>query len=206
MGVGSKWGVFQGWPLVGLAAMALTATVVTTLAVVGSDEAGVRALVRVTARISLGLFLLAFAASSLRRLTPSPFTAWLLRNRRYLGVAFALSHFVHLAAIIFIARLWPHPFFEREGGVVTFVGGGLGYVFIAAMAATSFDRAVTWLGARKWKRLHTIGTYYVFIIFIFAQAYLLRAFVEPAYIPVAALLVAALIVRLTGKRRVAHAG
>ena len=82
---------------------------------------------------------------------------------------------------------------------VTLIGGGLAYVFIAAMAATSFDAAVTWLGRPRWQRLHTIGAYYIW--FIFLQSYLPRAMQSVDYVPVALLLLGGLVVRLVARRR-----
>ncbi|MCC0176386.1 hypothetical protein I4641_05270 [Waterburya agarophytonicola K14] len=45
------------------------------------------------------LFLLAFTASSLRRLKATPITNWLLSNRHYLGLSMAISHGFHAIAI-----------------------------------------------------------------------------------------------------------
>jgi len=169
----------------------------------GTGEEGVRAAVRATARSSVVLFLLVFTASSLRRLRPVPATAWLLRNRRYVGVWFAVSHALHLGTIVVLARWWPHPFFDREGNLLTLVGGGLAFVFIAILAATSSDRAVRALGGRRWRRLHTVGIYYVWVIF--TQAYLVRALRAPGAALLAGALLLGLAVRLAGKRRATHA-
>ncbi len=183
----------------GLSALALLGMVAAVLLGFGTGEAGVRTVVRATARTSLALFLLAFSASSLRRLRPVPATAWLLRNRRYVGVSFAVSHLYHLAAVLVVARRWPHPFTEQSGTLGTLLGGGLGYVFIAGMAATSFDRSAAWLGARRWRLLHTVGSYYVWLIF--ALAYVVGALQSPERLPLGLAVLGALAVRLWGKRR-----
>lgn len=73
----------------------------------GAGEAAVRAVIRATAASSLGLFLLAFAAAPLQRLVRRPATAWALRNRRWIGLSMALSHLVHLVAIVVLVRRWP---------------------------------------------------------------------------------------------------
>jgi DMSO/TMAO reductase YedYZ heme-binding membrane subunit len=49
----------------------------------------------------------------------------------------------------------------------TLVGGGLGFVFIAAMAATSSDAAFKALGRARWTLLHRTGAWYVWLIFAF---------------------------------------
>ena len=92
-------GVPSGWPVVGWAALALVIMTGALLTVWGTEEAGIRVLIRATARTSFTLFILAFVASALRRAWRSRVSAWLLANRRYLGVSFAVSHLLHLAAI-----------------------------------------------------------------------------------------------------------
>lgn len=181
----------EGWPLVGWSALALAGMSVLLLAAYGADEAGLRVLIRATARSSLALFLPAFAASGLRRLWPTPFSAWLLRNRRQVGVSFAVSHGLHLAAILALAARYPERF---EVAAVTIVGGGLGYVFIAAMAATSSDAAVRKLGARNWKRLHRTGMWVIFVIF--AQSYLPAPLHDLRYLPASLATLAALGLRV----------
>lgn len=189
----------EGWPIVGLSAAVLVAMVGALLLALGTGEAAIRTVVRATAQTSLALFLLAFTASSLRRLSPTPATAWLLRNRRYVGVSFAVSHLLHLVAVLVVARRWPQPFTEQSGSLGTLVGGGLGYLFIAAMAATSFDRSAAWVGARRWRMLHTVGSYYVWLIF--AGAYVAGAVQSPERLPLGLFVLGALAVRLLGKRR-----
>ncbi len=167
------------------------------LAVYGAEEQGVRVVIRATARTSLVLFLAAFLASSLRRLWRVPASAWLLRNRRQLGVSFACSHGLHLVAILVLASGWPDSFWEGTSAV-TIYGGGLGYVFVLAMTATSSDAAVRWLGRRRWKLLHTVGAWYLFGIFAFS--YGPAGFVEPGYWPASAAVLAALGIRIAATR------
>jgi methionine sulfoxide reductase heme-binding subunit len=189
----------QGPRLVGWLAAALIGMTALIAALAGTDEAGVRMIIRATARTSLLLFLLAFTASSLRRLAPSPATAWLMRNRRYLGVSFAVSHGLHLLAILLVFWRWPHPFIEQSTGAVTLLGGGLGYVFLLAMTATSTNAAVAWLGARRWRLLHKAGGYYLWGIF--ALSYVGRAVEEPLYLPPTLALLGALGLRIAAHRR-----
>jgi DMSO/TMAO reductase YedYZ heme-binding membrane subunit len=123
---------------------------------------------------------------------------WLLVNRRGIGLGFALAHSVHLAALVVIALAFPHPFVD-ELNVVTLLGGGLVYVFIFAMAATSNDRSVRHLGEKRWRLLHTAGSWYIWLIF--AQSYLPRAFSELLYSPFAILLLGAPGVRIARRIR-----
>jgi sulfoxide reductase heme-binding subunit YedZ len=159
----------HGWRLTALIALLLS---LMTVGIVGAHDFsvdGIRMAIRATARTSLLLFLPVFAASALVRLQPNDVTRWLHRNRRYLGVSFAASHILHAFAIISFAVADP-VLFGSMTSAGTLVTGGLAYLFIIAMAATSFDGAVRWLGARNWRLLHWCGSWYIAISFIITNA------------------------------------
>ena len=128
-----------------------------------TSEEAAHGVLRATALSSVLLFSAAFSASALRRFWPNATTRWMLANRRYVGVSFAVSHLVHLGAIVSLATFASDHF---DVSAVTLVAGGLGFVAVAAMAATSFDRTAAWLGARRWKLLHTIAGYYLWFVFV----------------------------------------
>jgi len=185
-----------GPALVGWCALALLAMCGALLAYHGTGEEGLRVLIRATARTSIVLFAGAFAASGLRRVWGSPASAWLLRNRRYVGLSFAVSHGLHLAAILAAAATVPG--FAADVSPVTAIVGGSAYVLIALMALTSNDTAVRRLGRRRWRALHLTGLWLVFLIF--TNSYLGRAVHNPNYWPNAALLGAMLCLRLWPSR------
>ncbi len=178
---------FSGWALTRLAVVVLGLLFAIRFVITPGAEESIRAVVRLTAQTSVVLFSFVFAASSLRVVWRSEFSGWLLRNRRYLGVAFAFSHAIHLIALIALARVSAE--FAASVSPVTLIFGGLGFAFIAALAATSNDRAVRSMGLPNWRRLHKTGVYYLW--FIFFQSYLPRALSSPVYwIPTGLLLVA----------------
>jgi sulfoxide reductase heme-binding subunit YedZ len=185
--------------LLALLSAALVAMSVAVLAACGVGEDGVRALIRASARTSLVLFLLAFTASSLRTFAANEVTAWLLRNRRYIGLSFAVSHLLHLAAIADVAIRWPHPFMEQSAQPLTIVGGGAGYLALTLMTVTSMNGAVRKLGAARWRALHLAGSWILWIIF--AESYLGRAVVSPWYAPAALAIVGAAVLRTTAWHR-----
>ena len=191
---------FAGPSIVGWSALALVGMFALIILADGTDDAGVRVLIRATARTSLALFLLAFVASSLRRLWRTDFTAWLLRNRRYVGLSFAVSHGLHLVAIVMLARGWPESLWGQTPAT-TLYAGGLGFVFVGLMAATSSDAAVRAMG-RGWKRLHAVGAWYLFLIF--ALSYGTRGFVSPGYLPATIAVIGALGLRIAARLRSAE--
>ena len=134
----------------------------------------------------------------MRVLLRAPVSTWLVRERRYLGLAFAYSHLIHLLALVALGQVSQE--FVDGLNAVTLVGGGGAYVFLLLMAATSNDAAVKALGMRRWSWLHTIGGYYLWIIFF--QSYAPRAFkVSPAYALPTLLLVATMGLRFTAWRQ-----
>lgn len=183
----------EGWRITGFVFFGLVVVAVMIVVLQGFTEEAIRTFVRSTARTSLVLFLLAFSASSLQVFFRRSWSAWLLRNRRYLGVTFAVSHANHLLALIVLAILFPYPFLNQLDWL-TLVGGGLAYFFILAMSITSFTVPKQLLGQQRWNLLHILGSYYVWILF--AQSYVPRALKEPLYIPFAVALFVVLGFRL----------
>lgn len=188
-----------GWALVGWCALALAVVEGTILAVEGAGEGGLRMVVRASARISVTLFCAAFAASSWFRLRHDAAGRFLLLNRRYLGVSFAVAQFSHLAAVLALARVAP----EFRFAPTSVIFGGLAYVFVAAMAATSFDRTAAWLGPARWRRLRLVGGWYIWLIFV--TSFLPRAVFQRSvlYVAIAVLLLATAGVRFAARRRTA---
>ncbi len=118
-------------------------------------------LMRPTAQMAFLFFFLAFTTSSLHILRPSAYSKWAMKNRRYLGLNFALIHFVHLGFVLSNLALTPA---SREPQVLSV--GALAYLFVFLLAATSNNAAVRKLGAKRWKMLHKSGSYYIWFIFL----------------------------------------
>jgi len=145
------------------------------LATHGATVEGWQLATRYTARLSFFLFLAVYLVSPLSRVWRPAFVANAMRQRRGLGLAFAGAHFVHLAALL--------TFFQASGEApepAVVAAGGLGYVFIAAMAATSNDWSFRTLGPKRWHLLHRVGLHYVWLIFALT---ILGRVAEPANDP-----------------------
>lgn len=131
------------------------------------DEA-VRLGIRLTARISLVLFSIAFITSSLRYTLKNKFAFW-MKNRRAVGLSFAFSHLIH--GILFATLYIVDPtLFLQVAQPTTIIFGGLGYVFILAMTLTSNNYSIQKLGIQRWRLLHSIGMYYLWFIFFASYA------------------------------------
>ena len=151
---------------------------------------------RWTARIGLPIFLIAYAASSLAKLWPGNFTRSLWQNRRWWGLGFAACHTAHLYALVRFLQIS-----GEERPLPALAAGGLAYVLMFAMAATSSDAAMRALG-RNWKRLHTLGMHYLWLIFTLSYALRLA---DPKTLPEAlygvTLCFGAVALRVSARRR-----
>lgn len=176
----------SGWRLTGALAGAVLAMSAGVLAVAGTGEEGLGALLRATARSSALLFVLVYVARPLQQLRPGALSRFALRERRYLGVGVAVSHAVHLGAIVALARTAE----SFELAPDTLVVGGLAFVLLFAMAATSSDAAVRALGRGRWRALHRAGLHLLWFVFLVTFAGNLSRHAAYA-LPVALLAVAA---------------
>src|SRR5215475_10466362 len=161
----AREGWFEGWRLFFVLTLILAALCIAIAGYRQFEVEGVRMVVRFTARTSLLFFCLAFSAAALARLWPNAWTRWLRRNRRYLGVTFAASHGLHAVAIVAFASMDPAGY-AAATSASSYIFGGIGYAFIIAMTATSFDHTAAALGPRAWRALHLVGGYYLLFQFM----------------------------------------
>jgi methionine sulfoxide reductase heme-binding subunit len=156
---------------------------------------GAGAATRLTARLALPWFLLAWGASALVVFWPGGWRQALLRRRRALGLSFAFTHFVHFGALTSMSAI-----FGREHSLVSLIGGGFTYIVITAMALTSNDQSIRWMGFKRWKSLHSWGG--VLIALIFANSYLGRIETDPALgVPAFAAIVGVAILKIAAWRK-----
>ncbi|MEM9622447.1 MAG: hypothetical protein AAF993_12405 [Pseudomonadota bacterium] len=154
-------------------------------------------LTRLTARTSVLFFIAAFAVGALAKITRSQAARQLVRNRRHIGLAFALAHFLHLGVLV--------AYFAVSGedpGIISIVGGGTAYLMIAVMTATSNNLSMRKLGA-NWRKIHVVCSWYVWLIFLNSYTGRVLEGREPAwmFIAITALLLGAALLRLVVRVR-----
>jgi methionine sulfoxide reductase heme-binding subunit len=181
----------QGWKILWLTAIVSTVMLGMIWHIDGLTEASVRLAVRGTARISCLLFLMAFVAAPLHRLWATNVSQRLLRNRRFLRLSMAVSHVYHGLALVglHIITHGQHPQILPLAV--------LGYVFLTAMAVSSFQPTAKAIGRRAWRILHMAGMHYFWLAF--ALEYVFRAFQNWIYFLFALLVLAAMAIRLWTK-------
>lgn len=193
--------LFERWRLLGMATALVTVVSAVMLVSDPDTVTAVHRAVRITAWTSFALFMLAFTASAMTTLVPGGFSRWQLRNRRYLGLGFAFSHLVHALAIVTYVHLAPELFWQGRTPASN-IPGLIGYVFIALMAATSFDTTARLVGRRNWKIIHGIGIWVIWFDFLAASAK--RVPQDFGYAVPVAIALAALGLRLAAARRRRH--
>lgn len=153
-------------------------------------------LLRVTARISIALFLPGFAGVALGKLFPERRdAAWLARNSQRFILTFAASHTVHLGLILYGAAAVPE--FRAMLIPAVVIGGGAGFVFVYIAAFFALLRVRGREPGRAAGRVESVALYVLWTAFALVN---FSKLAQPAtvYGVYAVLLVAALAVRLAG--------
>ncbi len=159
----------------------------------GFTEDGTRAAIAWSAKISFVLFCLAFAASAAHLRIRNSLSFWWLMNRKYFGISFAINHLLHLSFLVILQQVF-HPVFDLAAGT-SLVAGGLAYLFIVLMLLTSFEAFSKYLSQRNWKLLHTIGGYWIWLIFM--STYFKKVMnVGVAFLPFVLILIFVLLLRI----------
>ena len=107
---------------------------------------------RATGDWTLRLLCLTLAITPLRQLLGWPELA---RFRRMLGLTTYFYALLHLLCYSWLDMGFDWADTVRDIGKRPFIWAGFGaFVLLTLMAATSLNRAVRWLGSKRWQRLH----------------------------------------------------
>lgn len=116
-------------------------------------------------RCALPFFVVAFTSSSLAALWPDEWTRWLLSNRRYFGLAFALGMAWHFTFVGY----WFSAFGVHLNRTVITLDL-IGLTFLLALTVTSFRWVSRRLSAMAWRRLHKTGVYAIWLLATYTYA------------------------------------
>ena len=118
-----------------------------------------------TGEISARLMMVAMAATPLLLILPGrAFPRWLVKNRRYVGVASFMYAALHTA--IYVERTALPSDILAEAALPEYWTGWVALIILMVLALTSNDAAVLWL-KRSWKKLHRLV--YLAAVLIFAH-------------------------------------
>jgi sulfoxide reductase heme-binding subunit YedZ len=149
----------QGWTLFWFLAATLLAVELRLVSVIDwSNSADIRWLMGINWRLAAPYFLLTFAATPLHQLFPGRGTRWLLANRRYIGLAFAVGAFCQLVPIVTLALRFQPALADIHSASSQF-GEDCIYLTLVLMTITSFRVTNRHLSRTTWRRLHSSGMY-----------------------------------------------
>ena len=118
---------------------------------------------RYSAHLAFAFLIVAFSASTLKRVSNNALSTYLMRHRRQVGLGFATAHFAHLTALsLYLTGL---EGFSVDASTAV---AGFGYVMLLALTLTSNDWSVKQMGPVAWRRLHTTGINILMLYFFVA--------------------------------------
>jgi len=126
-----------------------------------SAVAGVSHMISFSVRWAVPIIFLVMAISSLQILLPGPLPAWLLRNRKYIGLCFAVAMAWQALFIFIISNFFRGYYFEEIFYLRDELEGSTGYIFLTMMVVTSFKFGRQHLNAKQWKLLHKSALYFL---------------------------------------------
>lgn len=152
----------NGWNLFALIVIPMCIAVVLAMTRLDlSSPYDISAMIQFSVRLAVPWLFIAFAASSLAVVLPGPFSRWLLRNRRYLGLAFAAGMAWQLFFILWLVTGHRDYYIQEAYSYFDLAEQVPGYLALIAMTVTSFRFARSKLTARQWRILHKGGIYFL---------------------------------------------
>jgi DMSO/TMAO reductase YedYZ heme-binding membrane subunit len=152
----------NGWRLFWLISLPMCIVMaIATLRADMSSGAGVSAMIQFSVRWAVPFIYLVVAASSVQILFPGAFPMWWLRNRKYLGLCFAVAMAWQGLFIFIMSTFFRDYYFADIYVLRDELEGSIGYIFLPAMVVTSFQFARKHLNSRQWKLIHKSGIYFL---------------------------------------------
>ena len=149
------------WRLFWLISIPMSITIV--IAMMGHDMStahGISEMISFAVRWAVPFIFLVVAISSLQILFPGPFPMWLLRNRKYIGMCFAVA-MAWQGSFIFIMSNFFREYYFTNYVLRDELEGSIGYIFLSAMVVTSFRFGRKHLNQKQWKLLHKSSIYFI---------------------------------------------
>jgi DMSO/TMAO reductase YedYZ heme-binding membrane subunit len=126
-----------------------------------STGTGVSTMIGFSVRWAVPFIYLVVAASSVQILFPGPLPMWWLRNRKYIGMCFAVAMAWQGAFIFMMSNFFRGYYYEDIYLLRDELEGSVGYIFLIAMVVTSFKFGRKYLTQKQWKLLHKSGIYFL---------------------------------------------
>jgi hypothetical protein len=153
---------FNGWGLFWLVSAPISIAMLLAMARSElSSGPAISSMIQLSVRCAVPWLYLAFAASSVQALFPGPFSLWLMRNRKYLGLCFAAAMAWQGLFILWMVTVYRNYYVNEVYVLRDAIEGTVGYLFLFAMTATSFMPVRKHMKLKTWRLLHKSGIYFL---------------------------------------------
>ena len=126
-----------------------------------STGQGVSSMIQLSVRCAVPLLYVAFSASSVHALFSSDLSAWMLRNRKYFGLCFAVAMAWQALFIIWMVGVYTDYYVNQVYVLRDAIEGVGGYIFLIPMVLTTFRFGRKRISRKKWRLLHKSGIYFL---------------------------------------------
>ena len=126
-----------------------------------SQGPGISHMIGYSVRFAIPIIFIVAAASSFQILFPSPFGRWWLRNRKYIGLCFAVAMAWQGAFIFILSTFTRDYYFEEIYLLRDELEGTVGYIFLTGMIITSFAFGRKHVNSHQWKLIQKGGVYFL---------------------------------------------
>lgn len=159
-----KHPLLNGWPLFWVIMAPISAWILLAMTRVDTGTgAGVSTMIGVAVRCAIPWLLISFSASALQILKPGAMSLWLLRNRKFFGLAFAGVMAWQAFFILWLVLGHTQYYIDEVYVMRDAIEGVIGYSFLIAMTVTSFMPVRKLMRPKHWKWLHKVGIYSLWI-------------------------------------------
>lgn len=131
-----------------------------------TDPHAVSEMIGISVRWAVPFIFIVTAASAVQILFPNTFTRWWLRNRKYIGLCFAVAMAWQGSFIFIMSTTFRDYYFQDVYLLRNEIEGSIGYIFLTTMVVTSFKSGSRYLTPQQWKLAHKTAVY-----FLWAYAY-----------------------------------
>lgn len=122
---------------------------------------GVSYMIGYSVRWAVPFIYLAMAASSIKVLFPGTLSSWWMRNRKYIGLVFAVGMAWQAVFIFILSTFYRDYYFDEVYYFRDELEGSVGYIFLLGMVLTSFSFARKRMNLSQWKWIQKGGLYFL---------------------------------------------
>ncbi len=156
----NRW--LNGWKLFSIVSIPICALVLYEMTKVDmATGQGVSHMIGYSVRFAVPIIFIVAAASAVNTLFPSGFSKWYLRNRKYIGLTFAVAMAWQGLFIFIISTFTRDYYFEEVYFFRDELEGSIGYIFLVGMIVTSFVFAKKHTNPYQWKLIQKGGLYFL---------------------------------------------